>query len=184
MSSTPQQPEHDSSDDFEVHEGPVKTPKQLVWTVVASFVVPITIIVLLVNYVSFGDKPAAGTQALGPEAVAERLQPLGRIELRDPSAPRVIRAGSQVYAAQCAACHNAGVAGAPVLGDAAAWTARIATGYEAMLNAVIKGKGAMGAQGGGEFSDHELGLAVVYMVNQSGGRLAEPPAPETPAASN
>jgi cytochrome c5 len=187
MSSTPQQPEHDPStaqDAHDVHEGPIKTPKQLVWTVVASFVVPIVIIVLLVNYVAFGDKPAAGTDAFAPEAIAHRIQPLGSIELRDPSAPRVIRAGSQVYMAQCAACHNAGVAGAPKLGDAAAWAPRIATGYEALLNSVIKGKGAMGAQGGGEFSDHELGLAVVHMVNESGGRMAEPPAPEAPAATN
>jgi cytochrome c5 len=184
MSSTPQQPEHDSPDVHDVHEGPIKTPKQLIWTVVASFVVPITIIVLLVNYVAFGDKPAAGSDAFTPEAIAERIQPLGRIELRDPSAPRVVRTGAQVYAVQCAACHNAGVAGAPKLGDAPAWTARIATGYEALLNAVVKGKGAMGAQGGGEFSDHELGLAVVHMVNESGGRMAEPPAPEAPAATN
>lgn len=190
MSSTPQQPEHDPSaahdahDAHEVHEGPIKTPKQLVWTVVASFIVPIVIIVLLVNYVAFGDKPAAGADAFSPEAIAQRIQPLGAIELRDPSAPRAIRAGAQVYAAQCAACHNAGVAGAPKLGDAAAWAARIATGYEAMLNSVIKGKGAMGAQAGGEFSDHELGLAVVHMVNESGGRMAEPPAPEAAAPQN
>jgi cytochrome c5 len=179
MSSTPQQPEHDShaAEAHEVHEGPIKTPRQLAWTVLASFLVPIVIIVLLVNYVAFGDKPAAGSDAFSPEAVAQRIQPLGAIELRDASAPRAIRAGAQVYAAQCAACHNAGLAGAPKLGDAAAWAPRIGTGYEALLNAVIKGKGAMGAQGGGEYSDHELGLAVVHLVNESGGRMAEPPAP-------
>ena len=32
--------------------------------------------------------------------------------------------------------------------------------------------GAMAAQGGGEFSDYEIGRAIVYMANQAGGKLA------------
>jgi cytochrome c5 len=90
----------------------------------------------------------------------------------------------QVYTAQCAACHTAGVAGAPKLGDAAAWAPRIATGYEAMLTSALKGKGSMGPQGGGDFSDFEIGRAVVYMANQSGGKLAEPAMPAMPAAAS
>ncbi|HSM22223.1 MAG TPA: c-type cytochrome [Rubrivivax sp.] len=164
------------------HEGPIKTPKQLIVAVVASFVVPIVAIILLVNYVDFGAKPSAGSDGLGPEAVALRLQPIGTVEIRDASAPRVLRTAEQVYAAQCAACHAAGIAGAPKLGDAAAWAARIATGYEALLTSVLKGKGAMAAQGGGEYSDYELGRAVVYMANEAGGTLAEP-APPAEAAS-
>ena len=164
------------------HEGPIKTPKQLIAAVVASFVVPIVAIILLVNYVDFGAKPSAGSEGLGPEAVAMRLQPIGTVEIRDASAPRVLRTAEQVYAAQCAACHAAGIAGAPKLGDAAAWAARNATGYEALLTSVLKGKGAMAAQGGGEYSDDELGRAVVYMANEAGGTLAEP-APPAEAAS-
>jgi cytochrome c5 len=86
----------------------------------------------------------------------------------------VLRTGEQVYQAQCAACHASGAAGAPKLGDGAAWGARVATGYEALLSSALKGKGAMAAQGGGEFSDYEIGRAVVYLANQSGGKLAEP----------
>ena len=41
----------------------------------------------------------------------------------------------------------------------------------------------MAAQGGGEYSDYEIGRAVVYMANQAGGKLAEPPAPAASAAS-
>ena len=52
------------------HTGPIKTPKQLIVTVVASFVVPIIVIILLVNYVAFGDKPGAGSEGLGAEAIA------------------------------------------------------------------------------------------------------------------
>ncbi len=168
----------------ENHEGPIRTPKQLIWTVVASFVVPVVMIILLVNFVAFGDKPGAGADAQSPQAIAERLQPVGRVEIRD-AASVVLRTGEQVYQAQCTACHAAGAAGAPKSGDAAAWAPRIATGYAALLNSALKGKGAMAAQGGGEFSDFEIGRAVVFMVNNAGGKLEEPkpPAPAASAAS-
>ena len=165
------------------HEGPIKTPKQLIVAVLASFLIPIFGIVLLVNYVDFGVKPAAGSEGLGPEAVARRLQAVGRVEVRDASAPVVLRTGDQVYAAQCAACHAAGVAGSPKFGDDGAWAPRIKTGYDALMTSVLKGKGAMGAQGGGEYSDFELGRAVVHMVNGSGGKFAEPPPPAAAASA-
>jgi len=166
------------------HEGPIKTPKQLVAAVVASFVVPIVAIILLVNYVDFGAKPSAGSEGLGPEAVAKRLQPIGAVEIRDASAPAVLRTAEQVYTGQCAACHASGAAGAPKLGDSAAWAPRVKTGYEALMTSVLKGKGAMAAQGGGEYSDYEIGRAVVYLVNQGGGNLSEPPAPAPAAAAS
>jgi len=165
------------------HEGPIKTPKQLIAAVVASFLVPIVAIILLVNYVDFGSKPSAGSEGLGPEAVALRLQPIGTVEIRDAAGGGVVRTGEQVYTGQCAACHAAGLAGAPKLGDAAAWAPRIATGYEAMLNSALKGKGAMAAQGGGEFSDYEVARAVVYIANQGGGKLEEPKAPAAAASA-
>ena len=171
-------------DAHDVHEGPIKTPKQLFWTVVASFVVPVIIIIMLTQFVASNERPAAGSDGLGPEATARRIQPVGTIELRDASAPAVLRTGDQVYKAQCAACHDSGAAGAPKLGDNGAWAPRVGTGYEALLNSALKGKGAMAAQGGGEFSDFEIGRAVVYMANQSGGKLAEPAAPAASAAAS
>jgi len=48
------------------------------------------------------------------------------------------------------------------------------------LTSVLKGKGAMPARGGSspaDISDYELGRAVVYMTNSSGGNLPEPKAP-------
>lgn len=171
-------------DAHDVHEGPIKTPKQLIWTVVASFVVPVIIIIMLTQFVASNERPAAGSDGLGPEATARRIQPVGTIELRDASAPAVLRTGEQVYQAQCAACHGSGAAGAPKLGDNGAWASRLGTGYEALLTSALKGKGAMAAQGGGEFSDFEIGRAVVYMANQSGGKLAEPAAPAASAAAS
>jgi cytochrome c5 len=112
--------------------------------------------------------------------VAARIQKVGTVEIKD--ANRVLKSGEEVFKAQCSACHTAGVAGAPKLGDAGAWGARIATGYEALLTSALKGKNAMGAQGGGDFEDTEIGRAVVYMANASGGKLAEPKAPVAAAA--
>lgn len=165
------------------HTGPIKTPAQLLWTSFFAFVAPVFIIIGLVYFVTSGDKPAAG--AVDQElATAVRIQRIGTVELRDANRP--LQAGDAVYKAQCAACHDAGLAGAPKIGDTAAWAARISTGYDALLNSALKGKGAMGAQAGGAFSDLEIGRAVVHLANASGGRLAEPAAEgaaEAPAAA-
>ena len=167
--------------DHDSHTGPIKTPAQLLWTSFFSFVVPIFVIIGLVYFVTSGDKPAAG--AVDTElATAMRIQRVGSVQLRDANRP--LQAGDAVYKAQCAACHESGLAGAPKFGDAGAWGARISQGYEALLNSALKGKGAMGAQAGGAFSDLEIGRAVVHMANAGGAKFAEPAAPapaEAPA---
>lgn len=158
----------------ETHSGPVKNPKQLLLAVFFSFVVPVFVIIALVFYITSDNKPAAGAVDL-EKALAARIQKIGTIEIRD--ANRQLKNGEEVFKAQCTACHSTGAAGAPKLGDAAAWAPRIKTGYEALLTSAVKGKGAMGAQGGGDFEALEIGRAVVYMANASGGKLEEPKAP-------
>ena len=177
----------------EDHTGPVKTPKQFAQMAFFSFVIPIFMIIGLVCYVTSGAKPAGDlndkskatfsglSDADRAKGVATRIQKVGTVEIRD--ANRALKSGEEVFKAQCTACHTAGVAGAPKFGDAGAWGARIATGYEALLTSALKGKGAMGAQGGGDFEDTEIGRAVVYMANASGGKLAEPKAPVAAAAA-
>jgi cytochrome c5 len=113
---------------------------------------------------------------LSPEATAERIQKIGSLSLADVNRPA--RTGEEVFKAQCTACHGTGAAGAPKFADAGAWSARIKQGYEGLLNSALKGKGNMGAQGGGEFSDFEVGRAVVYMANAGGAKFAEPKKPE------
>ena len=61
------------TDDNDVHEGPIKTPKQLVGAVVASFVVPVVVIILLTNFVNSGGKAGAGSDGMSEEAVARRI---------------------------------------------------------------------------------------------------------------
>ncbi len=176
----------DSNDQAHVdnHEGPIKTPQQLIVSVLASFLVPIFGIVLLVNYVDFGLKPSAGSgEALAAEAVAKRLQPVGRVEVRDMSDPTALRTGEQVYTAVCSACHAAGAAGAPKLGDDGAWAPRLKTGYDALLNSALKGKGAMSAQGGGDYADVEVARAVVFITSKAGGKFEEPKVPAVAASA-
>ena len=172
----------DTEHSQEPHEGPIKTPKQLIAAVAASFLVPIIVIILMANYVAFGTKPSAGSEGLGADAVTKRLQPVGQLNFRDASAPVVLRTGEQVYAGVCTACHSIGAAGSPKFGDDAAWAPRIKTGYDALLTSALNGKNAMPKQGGGDYTDVEIGRAVVYMANKAGAKFAEPAAP-APAAS-
>jgi cytochrome c5 len=167
----------------EAHEGPIKTPKQLAWAVLFAFVVPVIVIIMLANFVTSNSKPAAGSEALDAMAVAARIQPVGMIELKDMNNVATLKTGEQVFQAQCAACHATGAAGAPKLADLAAWGPRIGAGFEALLHSALKGKGAMGAQGGGDFSDFEIARAVVYMANQGGAKFEEPKAPAAAASA-
>lgn len=164
----------------EAHSGPIKTPKQLLSAVLLAFVIPILAIIALVSYVISGNKPASG--AANPEkAVAERIQKIGMVEIRD--ANRALRSGEDVFKAQCAACHTTGVAGAPKLGDTQAWGPRLKTGLDALLHSAIAGKGAMSPQGGGDFNEVEIGRAVVYMANAAGAKFAEPAVPAAPGSA-
>jgi cytochrome c5 len=164
----------------EAHTGPIKTPQQLLAAVFFSFVVPIFAIIGLVYYVTSANKTAPG--AVDTEkAVAMRIQKIGSVEIRD--ANRALKSGEEVYKAQCTTCHAAGVANAPKFGDTGAWAARIKTGYDALLTSALKGKGAMGAQGGGDYEDTEIGRAVVYMTNAAGAKFAEPAGPAAAATT-
>ncbi len=164
------------------HEGPIKTPKQLILAILYSFVVPIVGIVLLVMFVTTEPRPAAGSDALSPQGIAERLRPVGMVEVKDASDPASLSTGQQVFAGQCSACHVSGALGSPKLGDAEAWGPRIKTGFEQLLRASLNGKGQMPPQKGGDYSDFEIARAVVYLTNQSGGKFPEPTPPAADAA--
>ncbi len=170
---------HDGAHSGSSHEGPIKTPRQLIIAVLFSFVVPIAVIVLLVKYVGSHNRPGAGSNALAPEVTAQRIAPVGMVQVKDTSDPAMLRTGEQVFGAQCTACHTAGALGAPKFGDASAWAPRLAAGYDGLLHSALAGKGAMPPQGGGDYTDYEIGRAVVYMANKAGGTLKEP---EPPAA--
>ena len=72
--------------------------------------------------------------------------------------------GKAVYEKNCVACHATGVANAPKFGDKAAWAPRAATGKDALLASVLKGKGAMPPKAGTTLGDDDLKAAIDYMV--------------------
>ncbi|WP_415834851.1 c-type cytochrome, partial [Bordetella bronchialis] len=165
------------------HASLIKTPKQLIVTVVLAFLVPIIIILMLVNMVASYGRSGVGSNALTPEAIEKRIAPVAGFDLVDANAPKVFKTGEQVFSSVCMSCHAAGVAGAPKVGDNAAWAPRIKEGLEAMYNIAIHGKGAMPPKGGNpSLSDYEVQRAVVFMANKSGGNFKEPEAPAQGAA--
>lgn len=120
--------------------------------------------------------PGSGTDSdMSERAVAARIQKVGALALGD-AAGSGPRSGEDLYKARCAACHDGGLLGAPKFADKAAWGSRIATGYAALLNSSLKGKNAMPAQGGADYSDTEVGRALVYMANAAGASFTEPEA--------
>ena len=79
--------------------------------------------------------------------------------------------GRSVYTAYCSVCHGNGVGGAPVLGEAVDWSARIGAGKETLYKHAIDGfqgaKGVMPPKGGfAGLSDADVKAAVDYMVDQ------------------
>ena len=120
-------------------------------------------------------------------AVAERIRPFGEVYMpgeedaaaaplaetvAEPDPGAAALSGPQVYNSACLACHGAGIGGAPVLGDAEAWTPRIAQGMDVLKEHAIKGyqgsAGYMPAKGGRtDLSDEEVANAVEYMAAES-----------------
>jgi cytochrome c5 len=79
------------------------------------------------------------------------------------------RGAEEVYNAACMACHMTGAAGAPILGDVAAWSTRITKGAETLYENAINGIGVMPAKGGCmNCSDNEVKAVVDFMMAKSG----------------
>jgi cytochrome c5 len=151
-------------------------PKYLVPSVVAALAV-FVLAMLIVAALDNGPAPAD----MSDEAVARRIAPVGRLNTGEPipaTSPEAeiaakpvepaARDGEAVYNAACVACHATGAAGAPRLGDAAAWAARADKGLETLVKNAITGIRAMPPRGTcGSCTDAELQRAVEYMLERS-----------------
>ncbi len=98
------------------------------------------------------------------KVAAEPAQASAVVQVKD-------RDGQQVYQASCVACHGAGIAGAPKVGDKGQWAARVSAGTEALYQAALAGKqspaGIMPAKGGNpSLSDQDVKAAVDFMLAQ------------------
>ena len=99
-----------------------------------------------------------------------RIQPVARVEMQKAvvKSGGNARDGETIYNTICTACHAGGLAGAPKIGDKAAWAPRIAAGFDAMLNNATNGKGAMPPRGGAaDLTDVELKAAVEYLSGKA-----------------
>jgi cytochrome c5 len=156
----------DAVSDHDPQSSFIKTPQQLIVVILLSFLVPVVGIILLVQLVL--SHPAADPNAMTDEAIAKRLQPVGRVEFGAAGAAAGSRSAEQIYKAVCTNCHQTGVAGAPKLGDKAAWAPHLMHGVDHLVESALKGKGAMPPKGGNaSLSDDEVRAAVEFMVSQS-----------------
>src|SRR5438309_200424 len=161
------------------HSSFIETPQQLIVVIVLAFAVPVIGIVLLVQLVT--SERSADPNALTPESVASRIRPIGHVELGAGGGAAGGKSGEDVVKTTCAACHQTGVAGAPKIGDKAAWAPRIKEGLNQLVKDAIKGIRGMPPKGGNSsLADDEVARAVVFMANQSGAKFKEP-APKAPA---
>ena len=123
--------------------------------------------------------PKPGPTEADKARMEARIKPIGHAitdpaELAKLSAPKVKRepmTAEQVVSSACAACHNAGVLGAPKTGDKGEWSKRLtaAGGLDGLVGHAIAGKNQMPARGGNpDLSDDEIKAAVELMLKQSG----------------
>jgi len=171
-------PEHDP------HSSPIKTPKQLAIVVVLAFLVPITVIAILSQLFTSGMRHMDESE----QRVLERIKPVGTVVIAEATAPKGSMTGQQVVAQVCKTCHETGLAGAPKVGDKAAWQPRIAQGEQTLVQHAIQGfqgkTGVMPPKGGdANLTDEEVHRAVVYLANQAGATWKEPAPAATATAS-
>jgi cytochrome c5 len=152
--------------------------------VLGALVVFSVIIFFLARYLALANQVDYGP--LVARQTKERIEPVGEVATGKPQ-PAAAAAtggtadvaadaqggGQQVYATVCAACHDSGVAGAPMLTDKTAWQARIDQGKQTLYTHAINGLGAMPPKGGdASLSDAQVKAAVDYIVVQATGAAA------------
>lgn len=118
-----------------------------------------------------------GKSAAKVKMAEERIKPVGQVNLASnptlggqvlavaPAATAEKATPESLYNTACAACHTAGIAGAPKFADKGAWTGRIGKGLETLTNNAINGINGMPARGGSALSDADIKSAVEYMLD-------------------
>lgn len=114
---------------------------------------------------------SAGAGFKAPEAEAAAPAAAAPAAAAPAGKPDPVK-GKVVFEANCAVCHTTGVAGAPKVGDKAAWSARISQGLGTLQNNALNGIRAMPAKGGNaDLPEADLANAVGYLFIEAGGKL-------------
>ncbi len=109
------------------------------------------------------------------EAIAIYLKTVPPVEPKKKTTKVTSDTGKKLYTKVCAACHTTGAAGAPKIGDSAAWAPRIAVGMDALYKNAINGINSMPPKGTCmTCSDADIDAAVDYIIAQSKGKPGEP----------
>lgn len=132
-------------------------------------------IVNIAAYFSLQTRMDNGQTAAQAMETIERIRPVGvavaaapPASTSNPAPAAAVRSGEAVYNAACMACHSSGAAGAPKLGDKAAWVHRIAKGDSTLVQHALQGFKGMPAKGGcTNCSDAEIKAAVEYLTANS-----------------
>jgi len=178
-------------DNIETH------PVQLAIGVAVGAIALVVGIILLAQFAvgAYGTRELKDDPSMSDASVRKRIAPVANVAV-DPNAPAPAPAaaapaaatpvaaaaipapaakgadgaasGKGTYDSICKACHDAGVAGAPKLGDKAAWSARLKGGKDALYATALKGKGAMPPKGGNPaLPDADVKAAVDYILAAS-----------------
>jgi len=119
-------------------------------------------------YYSLQTRMSDGQTAAQVMETLQRIRPVGVVQIETPPRPAAQRSGESVYNASCTACHGTGAAGAPKLGDRAAWSSRIAQGKSVLLKHALQGYKSMPPKGTCvACSEEEIGAAIDYLVAKS-----------------
>jgi len=121
------------------------TPREVMVSVVLGLFAPLVAIVLIVFLVNSiqSEQVDEDSPEIAEKAVLRNIAPVAKLDAQDASAQRVERSGEEIYNAVCVACHTSGALGAPKLNSKGDWGARIAQGYETLVNNAINGIRAM-----------------------------------------
>jgi len=107
----------------------------------------------------------ANIEPFAHEAIAGQDNSALAIPKAATPAADIPASGEAAYAKVCSSCHATGLAGAPKIGDHAAWGPRIAQGKEALYQHALAGKGAMPPRGGTTWPDAIIRSAVDHMLS-------------------
>jgi len=113
------------------------------------------------------------------QKIADRIKPVGQVcvegqecegaqAVATAAVASGLRSGEDIYGSTCFACHDTGAAGAPMVGDTAAWAPRIEQGVDTLISHAISGIRGMPPRGTcADCSDEEIAATVKVMVGDS-----------------